>query len=77
LGKAAVILSLRNSLPPERNPLQVVSQTIDEQGKFQEALEICEGTMKSLQEIGGQRLGKRHKFATMLREEINKPKVKI
>lgn len=50
---------------------------LEKQGKFQEALQVCEGLMKSLQEIGGGGRGTRHKFAAILREEIDKLKGNI
>jgi hypothetical protein len=50
---------------------------LEKQGKFQRALEICEALIPSLQEIGGNGLGPKHKFATMLRDEIAKLKEKI
>lgn len=50
---------------------------LEKQGKFQRALEICEALVSSLQEIGGRGLGPKHKFATMLRDEIAKLKEKI
>jgi len=50
---------------------------LEKQGKFQEALEICECLVVSLQEIGGQGLGTKHKFATILQEEMDKLKGKI
>jgi len=50
---------------------------LEKQGKFQRALEICEALVSSLQEIGGHGLGPKHKFATMLRDEIAKLKQKM
>ncbi|KAI1777835.1 hypothetical protein F4818DRAFT_326973 [Hypoxylon cercidicola] len=45
---------------------------LEKQGKFQKALEICQGIGQSLREIGGQGKGVKHKFATMVQEEITK-----
>jgi tetratricopeptide (TPR) repeat protein len=50
---------------------------LEKQGKFQDALRVCEGLMGSLREIGGKGLGTRHKFASMLREEMDKLEAKI
>ena len=50
---------------------------LEKQGKYREALLVCEELWRSLQEIGGEGRGKRHKFATMLREETDKLKGKI
>ncbi|KAL2024434.1 hypothetical protein VTK56DRAFT_8245 [Thermocarpiscus australiensis] len=50
---------------------------LERQGKFAEALEICQGLVTSLQEIGGNGLGAKHKFATMLQDEITKLKGKM
>jgi tetratricopeptide (TPR) repeat protein len=45
---------------------------LEREGKFQEVLEICEVSLGALQEIGGQRRGTKHKFATMLQDEKTK-----
>jgi tetratricopeptide (TPR) repeat protein len=50
---------------------------LEKQGKFRDALQVCEGLMESLREIGGNGLGTRHKFASILREEIEKLEGKI
>ncbi|KAL2135287.1 hypothetical protein VTI74DRAFT_9167 [Chaetomium olivicolor] len=50
---------------------------LERQGKFQEALDICEDLVKSLAEIGGNGLGTKHKFATMLQGELAKLNGKI
>lgn len=50
---------------------------LEKQGKFQETLEMCECFLVSLQEIGGQGLGTKHKFATILQEEMAKLKALI
>ncbi|TAQ86299.1 hypothetical protein B7494_g5375 [Chlorociboria aeruginascens] len=50
---------------------------LERQGKFQKALEICEGLVESLQRIGGKGLGTKHKFAILLQEEVLKLKKKI
>lgn len=47
---------------------------LERQGKLQRALEICQGMMASLKEIGGQGLGTKHKFAVMVEKEIVKIK---
>ncbi|KAH9905397.1 hypothetical protein F4778DRAFT_706498 [Xylariomycetidae sp. FL2044] len=47
---------------------------LEKQGKLGEALEICQGIMKSLREIGGRGLGAKHKFASMVQKEIEKVK---
>ncbi|KAJ8122696.1 hypothetical protein ONZ43_g1168 [Nemania bipapillata] len=45
---------------------------LEKQGKFREALDICHSLMKSLADIGGEGLGVKHKFATMVQDEITK-----
>ncbi|KAI0399143.1 hypothetical protein F4802DRAFT_603270 [Xylaria palmicola] len=45
---------------------------LEKQGKFREALDVCRGLMRSLAEIGGEGLGVKHKFATMVQDEITK-----
>jgi tetratricopeptide (TPR) repeat protein len=50
---------------------------LEKQGKLQGALEICQGLVESLQEIGGNSLGLNHKFAAMVEEEIVKIKEKM
>lgn len=50
---------------------------LEKQGKFREALGICDGLMISLREIGGSGKGTTHKFAAMVQEEINKVKAML
>ena len=50
---------------------------LEKQGKFGQALEICERMTVSLAEIGGQGRGKAHKLATILKEEMVKLRRKI
>jgi tetratricopeptide (TPR) repeat protein len=50
---------------------------LEKQEKFQKALEVCEGMIESLKEIGGNGLGTQHKFAAMVQKELDKLKVKI
>ncbi|KAI1768962.1 TPR-like protein [Hypoxylon sp. FL1150] len=45
---------------------------LEKQGKFQKALETCQGLEQSLRDIGGKGLGTKHKFAAMVQEEIAK-----
>jgi hypothetical protein len=45
---------------------------LERQGKDAEALGICEGLMTSLDEIGGNGLGPKHKFATILKGQMKK-----
>lgn len=45
---------------------------LEKQSKFQKALETCRGLEQSLKDIGGRGLGTKHKFATMVQEEISK-----
>ncbi|KAI0383034.1 hypothetical protein F5Y04DRAFT_287602 [Hypomontagnella monticulosa] len=47
---------------------------LERQGKLQEALDICEGMMVSLREIGGQGLGTKHEFAIRVENEVTKIK---
>jgi tetratricopeptide (TPR) repeat protein len=50
---------------------------LERQCKWREALDICESLVVALQEIGGQGLGPKHKFAGMLREEMDKLRAKM
>ncbi|KAI2630921.1 hypothetical protein GGR54DRAFT_176744 [Hypoxylon sp. NC1633] len=47
---------------------------LEKQGRFQEALENCQGVIEALRKIGGRGLGTKHKFATMVQEEITRIK---
>ncbi|KAI1378304.1 hypothetical protein F4677DRAFT_443519 [Hypoxylon crocopeplum] len=50
---------------------------LEKQGKFQSALEICQELMESLKKIGGKGLGTKHKFATMVQDEIARIKERM
>ncbi|KAF4628455.1 hypothetical protein G7Y89_g9692 [Cudoniella acicularis] len=63
--------------PDRMIALWYLTGCLEKQGKFQEALEICEGLVVSLQEIGGKGRGTKHKFAALVQEEVSKLEEKM
>jgi tetratricopeptide (TPR) repeat protein len=54
-----------------------LSECLEKQGKFQDALDACEGMLVALQGIGGNGRGMNHKFRLMLLRKIDELKIKL